>query len=498
MNIDKKQSFLSEEEEVLQIGKAESVISIPQGQSSSGGKTGEITQATSGKKPDISLEIPPKYNQPYEGSEQIRMRLTPTQTGKKVNFHLNSNPSSDKKVHGSPGLLPPRVSKSSSSSKRNLLPKLNFMSNNSGSNHLEMEKPSPDNESGQEENKVSISRSWSLSKMFAPGIRRTSSLPISKNGKLMSGGGGAVMGGNSHCVAAAAAAISASPTSSKGTQQVHIHRSISLPVVNKEGSNRKVEAFFRVIPSTPCLKEADSIASSTIPAGDSAEANEDGGEDIAEEEAVCRICLVELCEGGETLKMECSCKGEMALAHKECAITWFSIKGNKTCDVCKQDVRNLPVTLLRIQSIRNPISVATMLTEMEINGHRVSQEVPILVIVNMLAYFCFLEQLLVGKMGTGAIAISLPFSCVLGLLGSMTSSTMVLKRFVWVYASVQFAFVVLFAHIFYSLVHVQAVLSILLSIFAGFGVVMGGSSILVEYFRWLRRHRTLPPPGRWA
>lgn len=73
-----------------------------------------------------------------------------------------------------------------------------------------------------------------------------------------------------------------------------------------------------------------------------------------------------------------------------------------------------------------------------------------LVIISMLAYFCFLEQLLVifavshrdllnlllyilgnvsicvqvGNMGTGAIAISLPFSCVLGLLSSMTSSTM--------------------------------------------------------------------------
>ncbi|XP_049367512.1 uncharacterized protein LOC125832376 [Solanum verrucosum] len=30
----------------------------------------------------------------------------------------------------------------------------------------------------------------------------------------------------------------------------------------------------------------------------------------------------------------------------------------------------------------------------------VSQELPILVIVSMLAYFCFLEQLLVGSMGT--------------------------------------------------------------------------------------------------
>ncbi|XP_019160326.1 PREDICTED: uncharacterized protein LOC109156897 isoform X1 [Ipomoea nil] len=497
MDREKKETFLSEGEDVQNGGRRETGISIPKSLSSSG-IIEEITQVKHGRRPNLSLEIPMMSLQnSREEIVQIKKLLTPTPTAKKVNFLVTPSPS-DPRVNGSPGHLP-----RAKSSIRNLLPKLNFMSHNS---NLDMEK-APDIDLGcsatAPQDKVvsiSISRSWSLSKMFTPRIKRTSSLPIDPLADLNPE---PALGGGSVSTASVT-----SPTSlhSKGTQ-LRIPRSLSLPVVNKDGSARKVESFFRVIPSTPCLKDLESIVSAAPTPKRDSEENEDGGEDIPEEEAVCRICLIELCEGGETLKMECSCKGELALAHQECAIKWFSIKGNKTCDVCKHEVRNLPVTLLRIQSIRNANAAAARFNQMDVNGHRVWQEVPILVIVSMLAYFCFLEQLLVGKMGTGAIAISLPFSCVLGLLGSMTSSTMVKRRFVWVYASVQFAFVVLFAHIFYSLVHVQAVLSILLSTFAGFGVAMSGSSILVEYFRWRRRRRVLLhrqenpqvalPPGRW-
>ncbi|OEL22836.1 hypothetical protein BAE44_0016146 [Dichanthelium oligosanthes] len=229
-------------------------------------------------------------------------------------------------------------------------------------------------------------------------------------------------------------------------------------------------------------------------------------EDIAAEEAVCRICMVALSEEA-VLKLECCCKGELALAHRGCAIKWFSIKGNGTCDVCSQEVLNLPVTLRRLHdhpSIQAAVALAQAQGAQQQadptaaaaassgSRYRVWHGTPILVIISMLAYFCFLEQLLVGDHGTAALAISLPFACVLGLFSSLTTTKMVSRRYVWIYSAVQFLFIVLFTHLFYRYVRMQAVIAIILSTFAGFSVAICTNSVLLQILRWRARHVASP------
>ncbi|XP_007016719.2 PREDICTED: uncharacterized protein LOC18590865 isoform X1 [Theobroma cacao] len=454
---------------------SQGTVSVPVQQvEDSTGITEETTHAHHWKRSNLILEIPSRtLEDSSQESVVIKMPPAPSLTPRKVNFLLTPSPS-DARISGSPG---PSSSRGKSSLK-SLLPKLSFKHR---SINLDIEKAAnfaPESSSTSLREKPSISRTLSLTKIFTPRINRTSSLPVTHiaQSNLESAGSGSL---------GSSVNSSLSVSLQRKGNVLQISRSLSVPVNDKEGNLRRMDSFFRVVPSTPQVKEGEISSSASL--GPDDENSDPDGEDIPEEEAVCRICMVELCEGGETLKMECSCKGELALAHKDCAVKWFTIKGNKTCDVCKQEVQNLPVTLLRIQSMRARNAGTSRGLQADVHGYRIWQEVPVLVIVSMLAYFCFLEQLLVGKMGTGAIAISLPFSCVLGLLSSMTSSTMVNRRFVWVYASIQFALVVFFAHIFYSLVKVQAILSILLATFSGFGVAMSGSSIVVEILRWRRR-----------
>ncbi|KAJ6900251.1 hypothetical protein NC652_026390 [Populus alba x Populus x berolinensis] len=66
---------------------------------------------------------------------------------------------------------------------------------------------------------------------------------------------------------------------------------------------------------------------------------------LAKVERDCRICHLSLVagslEGGLPIELGCSCKNDLAAAHKQCAEAWFKIKGNKTCEICGSIARNV-------------------------------------------------------------------------------------------------------------------------------------------------------------
>ncbi|CAJ1970968.1 unnamed protein product [Sphenostylis stenocarpa] len=65
--------------------------------------------------------------------------------------------------------------------------------------------------------------------------------------------------------------------------------------------------------------------------------------DIVERD--CRICHLSMDmtnhESGTPIELGCSCKDDLAAAHKQCAEAWFKIKGNKTCEICGSIARNV-------------------------------------------------------------------------------------------------------------------------------------------------------------
>ncbi|GLT31419.1 hypothetical protein SLA2020_061550 [Shorea laevis] len=69
---------------------------------------------------------------------------------------------------------------------------------------------------------------------------------------------------------------------------------------------------------------------------------------LEEIERDCRICHLSLDatnqESGVPIELGCSCKDDLAAAHKHCAEAWFKIKGNKTCEICGSIARNIAYT----------------------------------------------------------------------------------------------------------------------------------------------------------
>ncbi|KAL4355098.1 hypothetical protein GQ457_06G006530 [Hibiscus cannabinus] len=66
---------------------------------------------------------------------------------------------------------------------------------------------------------------------------------------------------------------------------------------------------------------------------------------LAKVERECRICHMGLesnrHESGVSIELGCSCKDDLAAAHKHCAEAWFKIRGNKTCEICHSIASNV-------------------------------------------------------------------------------------------------------------------------------------------------------------
>lgn len=45
---------------------------------------------------------------------------------------------------------------------------------------------------------------------------------------------------------------------------------------------------------------------------------------------------------GAALRLECNCRGDLALRHRDCVMKWVQVKGSNVCELCKAEIRNIP------------------------------------------------------------------------------------------------------------------------------------------------------------
>lgn len=64
------------------------------------------------------------------------------------------------------------------------------------------------------------------------------------------------------------------------------------------------------------------------------------GGDGSGTDRTCRVCHMGM-DKNQDIELGCACKADLALAHKQCAETWFKIKGNRTCEICGSTARNV-------------------------------------------------------------------------------------------------------------------------------------------------------------
>ncbi|KAJ8441721.1 hypothetical protein Cgig2_019108 [Carnegiea gigantea] len=196
-------------------------------------------------------------------------------------------------------------------------------------------------------------------------------------------------------------------------------------------------------------------------------------EEIPEEEAICRICY-DACDEGNTLKMECSCKGALRLVHEQCAVKWFSIRKNKTCEVCGHEVLNLPVTLLRassnVQGTNTP----------QVNHRTVNSRAIRTICIHIRAY-----SIRAGcHLGYYLISAELDDFFADEFINLKLCLAAAIREYLWTYAAVEFAFVAVILWLFYNVLRLNPVYAVLLSSVLGFAIAMSLNALYIHIFFW--------------
>lgn len=78
-----------------------------------------------------------------------------------------------------------------------------------------------------------------------------------------------------------------------------------------------------------------------LDAKESGEAAHSVGDDA---ETVCRVCHLSSdgrSSSGDLIIIGCGCKEDLSIAHRQCAETWFKIRGNRICEICGEIARNV-------------------------------------------------------------------------------------------------------------------------------------------------------------
>ncbi|KAL9685370.1 hypothetical protein QQ045_022820 [Rhodiola kirilowii] len=285
-----------------------------------------------------------------------------------------------------------------------------------------------------------------------------------------------------------------------GEQQT-IFRSCSVPETYTDETIRENRGrVLRVVPNRRMAGRDRTLSSASLITN-----GEEDQDDITEEEAVCRICFEEFGEELKTFKLECNCRGDLALVHRECSQRWFDLRGNRTCEICRAEVQNIIVTVSRRPAVENgslnqlqlqqPPPLPTINTAIEATidattdttnnettdatiDNRIWHELPVLAVGSVVGYFMCMKLIQISQGGdkdyTGIYGIS--FSCFLGLLTSFLAAIFGQREHVWIYALAQFVIFTVFTQFFF-LFHLEPIVAIPLAIVLAIGISSGAHPV---------------------